>query len=64
MSQQIFSKLANTYAENPEEDKMKFVKKKTGCIDDIKVTSKCRSEINMNILFEIFGMKQSWCHFC
>ncbi|MPC18383.1 Protein SPT2 [Portunus trituberculatus] len=36
MSQQIFSKLANRYANMPEDDKLKFVRNKKGNIDDIK----------------------------
>lgn len=40
MSQQIFSKLANQYANMPEDDKLKFVhNNKKGTIDDIKVSS-------------------------
>ena len=39
MSQQIFSKLANRYANLPEDDKLKFVRNnKKGTIDDIKVS--------------------------
>lgn len=37
MSQQIFSKLADRYANMPEDDKLKFVKRSKGSIDDIKV---------------------------
>ncbi|ROT76990.1 hypothetical protein C7M84_004387 [Penaeus vannamei] len=36
MSQQIFSKLADRYANMPEDDKLKFVKRSKGSIDDLK----------------------------
>ena len=39
MSQQIFSKLADRYANMPEDDKLRFVKSnKKANIDDIKVS--------------------------
>lgn len=48
MSQQIFSKLANQYANMPEDEKLKFKKNnKKGTIDDIKVSAVPPSCVNI-----------------
>lgn len=45
MSQHIFSKLANQYANMPEDDKLKFVKSSSkSSINDIKVSRLFRNE--------------------
>lgn len=51
MSQQIFSKLADRYANMPEDDKLKFVKRSKGSIDDIKVMSLLKS---FNVVVRIY----------